>query len=174
MKVTLAQALPLRSTISKRIQDLLQERKKVAVVEAEKGEQYEAPVRKMEEVTEELRQAREDFRRLDVLVTAENLKATIQWDGKDISITEALELAKQTRGEAHEHKEFGNRNKKERKHSGGWGSNDSNIILHAQYDPENYRKSAQKLQREADRLSFEIERKNHTVEFDFPDAEKYI
>lgn len=174
MKITLAQALPVRNAISRRIQELLQERNRVAFVEVEKGEQYEKPTRSIEVVTKELEETRMDFRRLDVSVATENLKATIQWDGEEISLIEAIEIAKQIRGEVKDLKNFGNRKKQERKASNGWGNSDANIIVFAMYEPEEYRKKALKLEREVTRLSLEIERKNHFVEFEFANAERYI
>ncbi|MFP3726397.1 hypothetical protein U8V72_14510 [Priestia filamentosa] len=174
MKITLAQALPVRNAISRRIQELLQERNRVAFAEAEKGEKYEAPSRNIDDVTTELREARADYRTLDVLVARENLKATVQWDGGEITLVEAIELAKQVRGEVKSLKDFGNRKKQERKSSNGWGSSESNVIIHALYDPEIYRKAALKSEREVNRLSMEIDKKNHSVEFEFENADKYI
>jgi hypothetical protein len=174
MRITLAQALPVRSSISRRIQELLQERNRVAFVEAEKGEKYEKPTRSIVEVTKELQEARADFRILDVLVAKENLNATIEWDGKQLTTTESIELAKQLRGEAKELKSLGARNKQEKKSSSGWGASDSNTVVYAMYEPEEYRKAALKLEREANRLSLEVERKNHFVEFEFEAAERYI
>lgn len=174
MKITLAQALPVRNSISRRIHELLQERNRVAFAEVEKGEKYEQPARSIDTVTKELNEVRADFRKLDVLVAKENLKATIQWDGKEITIIEAIELAKQIRGEVKDLKNFGNRNKQERKSSNGWGNSEANIIVYALYEPEEYRKAALKLEREVNRLSLEIDRKNHFVEFEFENAENYI
>jgi hypothetical protein len=175
MNITLAQALPVRNSISRRIQELLRERSRVAFVEAEKGEQYEKPQRSIEEVTKELEETRADYRTLDVLVSQENLRATVNWDGKEISLVEAIELAKQIRGEVNVLKDFGNRQKQERKSAQGWGGNtDANVIVHALYDPEQYRKAALKLEREVNRLSLEIDKKNHGVEFTFVNADKYI
>lgn len=77
MKISLLEALPLRNTISRRIQDLLTERDSVAFVQFEKGEEYEKPERTVDEVTAELNEVRRDFRKLDVLVYQANLEAKI-------------------------------------------------------------------------------------------------
>lgn len=171
MKITLAQAVPLRTIISRRIQELLQERVNVSSVEVEQGEKYEKPARSMEEITAELEVARNDFRALDVAMAKANLENTIEWDGKEISIMEAIELAKQLRGEVDQLKKFGKRKKQERHTS--W-RNETVTIAYAMYDPEEYRKRALKLERQVNRLSQEIEAKNHRVEFEFEPAIRYL
>lgn len=171
MNITLAQALPLRNSINRRIHELISERNQVAFVEVEKGGQYEKPTRTVEQVTEELNVTRSDFRALDVAMAAENLKAKVEWDGREVSLTEAIELSKQIRGEVNELKRFGQRKKQERQAS--WRTEEVTYV-HAQFEPEEYRKSALKLERQVNKLSSEIERKNHFVEFDFVAAERYL
>ncbi|MDF2534087.1 MAG: hypothetical protein K0R18_244 [Bacillales bacterium] len=172
MKITLAQAVPLRGIISRRIQELLHERNSVSVVTIEKGDTYEKPVRSMELVTEELTQAREDLRKLDIVMTTANLSAFVKWDGEDICITEAIELSKQIRGEVTQVKAFGNRKKQEKETN--WRSPESSNIVVALYEPETYRQLALKLERQVNKLSQDIEAKNHTVEIEYAGAIRYI
>lgn len=171
MRITLAQAVPLRGIISRRIQELLTERNNVSVAEAKQGETYDTPIRNMEEVSNELEIARNDFRKLDVAMAVFNLNEKLVWDGSEVSIIEAIELAKQLRGEVSQLKNFGQRKKQER--STDWRSNETTVV-HALYDPEEYRKNALKMERQVNRLSQEIEAKNHKVEFDFEAASRYL
>lgn len=171
MKITLAQAVPLRGIISRHIQELLQERNNVATVETKQSETYEKPSRSIDEVADELNVARKDFRQLDVSMAKANLEGELEWDGSVLSITEAIELAKQLRGEVAQLKNFGRRKKQER--STNWRTEEVTIV-HALYDPEEYRKKALKMERQVNRLSQEIEAKNHKVEFDFEAATRYL
>lgn len=173
MKITLAQAVPLKGIISRRIQELLSERISVSTITVEKGQQYEAPERSMEIVTAELNQAREDFRKLDITMTAANLTNTVKWDGQDISITEAIELSKQTRAEVNVIKALGSR-KKQEKETIRYGLTENNNYVIALYEPEEYRQKALKLERQVNKLSQDIEAKNHSVEIEFAAASRYI
>lgn len=131
MKISLLEALPLRNTISRRIQDLLTERDSVAFVQFEKGEEYEKPERTVDEVTAELNEVRRDFRKLDVLVYQANLEAKITQDDEEISIAEAIELAKQLRGEAGRLKVYAKSKKQERNHNYGSDTIIQNKIANA-------------------------------------------
>lgn len=171
MKISLLEALPLRNTISRRIQDLLSERDTVAFVQYEKGEEYEKPDRTVDEVTEELNEVRRDFRKLDVLVYQANLEAKITWDDEEISIAEAIELAKQLRGEAGRLKSYAKSKKQERNHNYG---SDTIIYEKAMFDPAEMQKRVLKLEKMANRLSLNIEKANHTHSIEFAAAEKYM
>lgn len=171
MKITLDEAVALRGIISKRIQELIKERNSVSVVETTPGEEYEKPSRTVEEVTAELNASRQDFRKLDVLMAKTNLENFLTWDGEEISITEAIELAKQIRGEVNALKNFAIRKKQERKTN--W-QNVVEFVVHTLYDPEDYRKQYLKLERQVNKLSANIAHKNHLVEIDFLPASKYL
>ncbi|WLR41210.1 DIP1984 family protein [Bacillus carboniphilus] len=171
MKITLAQAVPLRSIISRYIADLLEERDSVSTVETIVGEKYEKPVRSVDDVTIEIERSRKDFRRLDTSMAEMNLQAKVFWDDKEISITEAIELAKQLREEVNVFKEYGKRKKQTL--SSNW-HHEEKVMIHTLYDPEEYRKKALKLERQVNRLSQDIEAKNHQVEFEFKSATRYL
>lgn len=171
MKISLLEALPLRNTISRRIQDLLTERDSVAFVEFEKGEEYEKPERTVEEVTTELNEVRRDFRKLDILVYKANLEATITWDDEEICIAEAIELAKQLRGEAGRIKVFARSKKQERQSSYG---GEVYLFQKAMFDPAEMQKRVIKLEKLANRLSLNIEKTNHLHSIEFDAAEKYM
>lgn len=171
MKITLAQAVHLRSIIGRRIQELVHERVSVSTVQASKGEKYEKPERTMEEVTLELNEARKHYRELDFAATSANLQSKISWDGEEISITEALEISKQLRGEVSELKRFGQRKKQEKEFN---YRSESESFVYAMYEPEVYRQNALKLERKVNRLSQEIEATNHRTDFEFAPASIYL
>jgi hypothetical protein len=170
MQISLLEALPLRNSISRRIHELLQERDRVAFVEFEKGDEYEKPERTVDDVTKELNVVRNDFRLLDVLVAKANLEAKVIWDNKEISIVEAIELAKQLRGEAVKLKQYGISKKQERKQSYG---ETKTVYRKAMFEPSALEKEGLKLERLANRLSLAIEKANHLHEIEFPYADKY-
>ncbi|USG67198.1 hypothetical protein NDK47_07890 [Brevibacillus ruminantium] len=177
--ITLAQAIPLRRSIERQIDELREERMEFSAVIIAKGETPEFPERTVEMITAELNQARTDYLRLNRLIAEANLKEVVEWDGRFISLIEAIELAKQMRQEAGEFKSLGVRKKIERAssspyhgrprfHEGG-----SDLISVATYDPDTYRESGKKLERRANLLSSKIETANHSLTLDF-DAASYM
>ncbi len=171
MKLTLAQAIPLRSAINKRIQELQTERNHASKTSVEKGEKYEIPIRNVDGITEELQKVITDFVKLNSLVAQTNLSVVIEWDGEETNLVEAIELSKRLRTEADQLKQLGSLKKQERS-SGRFGES-SNLITFALYDPEIYRSKALKLEREVNLLSSLIEHQNHLIEIEF-DASDYI
>lgn len=171
-KIALFEALPLKNTISRRIQELLQERDNVAYIEWEKDQKEEtsAPTKTVDQVTDELETARLDYRTLNTLMVEANLNAKVVWDEKELSITEALELAQQLRGEANKLKAYGRSKKQERVHN----YSDTPTYRKATFDPEKMQKNALKLERMANRLSNAIEKANHNHEIEFAAADKYL
>lgn len=171
MIITLAQAVHTLGDIGKTIQELIRERNDVAYVTAPKGEKYEPHVRTVSQVTEEITQAREDYRNLQSLMRTANQNATIVWDKKDVTLDEAIEIAKQQRGELDVLKGYGRAKKQET--SENWRTNSAEV-RYAQFDPEAYRKEALKLEKQVRKLSQDIEAKNHAVEFEFEAGSRYI
>ena len=172
MKITLAEALPLRAAIMRRISELVEERNAVSTITFVPGEveNIEHPVRKVDEITGEIEEARADFRKLDVLMARANVTETLEWEGKSYTIIEAIELAKQMRSEVAELKRLAGRKKEEIQR--GFGG--STTITRTLYEPEEMRKKAIELEKRANRLSQLIDKKNYQVEIDFPEAEKYL
>jgi hypothetical protein len=175
MTITLAEAIPLRKVIERRIYELQNERTNVSVLSIEKGEQYDAPVRNVDVVTNEIHEAQKEYRTLQTLISRANLDHHVEWDGGELSLTEAIELAKQMRNEIEHFKRLGNRKKIERESGrrGLLGDGNSHLLSVAQYEPEEYRVKALKFERQSNKLSALIERKNHFVELNF-DASHYI
>lgn len=173
MKLTLAQIVVLSASIVKTINELIRERNDIAFAKASKGEAYIKPVRTFQELTAEIASAREDLRKLDILKAKANVANTISWNGEDLTIIEAIDLAKQLRIEANEFKVFGSKKKQDFENS-GWGANASQLIVYAQYDPEKARQRGIKLTAIAERLSSEIDKANDKIEIVFANANKYI
>lgn len=171
MEISLAQAIHLKKIIAGVISELNRERFNVAFIEVEKGEKYEKPVRDFFVIDEELKEARKDYRDLDVLISHHNLGANIKWDDKDITITEAIELAKQMRLDISNLKShFANAKQQENL----TGFYDSNMVRLALLDIEKMKKYIKKQERMVNRLSQLIDEKNHLIKFEFKAAEKYI
>lgn len=174
MTITLAEALPLRKTIERRIQELTNERNQSSVVTIEKGETWEPPVRSVDLITTEIEQCQKDYRTLINVVASANSQTFIDWDNGQINLTEALELSKQMRVEVDHLKRLGNRKKQERQTSRSvLGNSSSDLLTVATYEPEAYRNKALKKERQVNKLSGLIERQNHFVELSF-DASKYM
>lgn len=170
MKITLAEALPLRAAIMRRITELVQERKEVSTVKLLPGQKADYPARTVNGITEEIRKARQDFRQLDLLMAKANVTHTLEWEGKEYTIMEAIELAKQMRSEIAELKALAGRKKETVETDYG----NTAYIIRALYDPEEMRKKAIDLERRVTRLSQLIDKKNYQVEIDFPGAESYL
>ena len=85
MKITLAEALPLRAAIMRRISELIAERNEVSTITyvPDEAESIEYPARKVDEITAEIEEARADFRKLDILMAnvywTKNAKEEAGW-----------------------------------------------------------------------------------------------
>ncbi|MCZ8519266.1 MULTISPECIES: hypothetical protein [Paenibacillus] len=172
--ITMAEALSVRAAISRRMQSLMQERMMNSTTVIEKGEQAEYPTRTVDLITEELEKTAADYRTLDVLIAKANITHTIRWNDRDLTVLEAIELAKQTRAEINMLIPLGS-NKKIERHMprGGHGDSSRTLFTVALYDPEAYSRAAQKKEREAVKLSSLIEQSNHAHKVPF-DASAYM
>lgn len=170
-KLSLAALVPLRSDIASRVTELDNEREQNAFCEYLKGEKAEKPTRSFALITEELEEAREDFRAIDELIHSANLTNKIKWNNQEISIFTAMQIAKHMRKEASSLKSYGSRKKEEIRsyYNGG-----EKTIIRAMYDIEKARENGLKLERKVKRLSQLIEDECHNIFLEFPQAEKYI
>ena len=171
--ITMAEALTVRAAISRKLSQLESERMHNATTVIEKGETAEYPVRSVDVITAEIRQAMQDYRKLDTLIAISNTTNTIPWDGTDICILEAIELAKQMRTEIHHFSILGRQKKLERHLNRSNIDGGKPIYTVALYDPDAYTVEAQKKEREVTKLSALIERSNHLTEIPF-NAEAYM
>lgn len=168
--LSLAEAVKLKSILAKRIHELEEEMDRVAFVEIEKGSKKPKQARTLSQVEEEIDDIRKDFRLLDKLMYQANYKNKVSFDGEELTIVEAIELATQLRAKARKFKQFGSSAKEELQFGYGEGVP---VIRKAMFDPEEYRIKAVEQERLANRLSNAINTKNYSIVLDF-DSEKYF
>ncbi|MED0946703.1 hypothetical protein P4T34_14395 [Bacillus mobilis] len=168
--ISLAEAVKLKSVLSKRIHELEEEMNQIGFVEIEKGDTLPKQTRTLVQVEQELDEVRADFRLLDKLMYEANIQNEVNFNGENVTIVEAIELATQLRAKARKCKEFGASKKEEHVYSYG---ETSSLLKVAMFDPEVYRVKGLELERQANRLSNLINAKNYAVELDF-DGEKYF
>lgn len=168
--INLAEAVKLKSILHKKFTDLFNERRRVAFVTIEKGEQAVRAGLTIEQVEQQLDEVRKDIRTLDRLVYEANVTNTVSFLDESLTLVEAIELAKQLRQEAEEVKDLAITEKEEPQY--GYGEHVA-IIRVALYDPEVYRERADQLERQAHKLSNLINAKNYAVQIPFDDS-KYM
>ncbi|MFJ8236627.1 hypothetical protein ACIQ34_13030 [Ureibacillus sp. NPDC094379] len=165
--IPLAEAVKLKSILTKKISELIKEIHLVSNAVVEKGKEPRPSGRKLTEVEAELAQVRKDSRTLDKLIYRANIDHTLTFNDEELAIVEAIELASQLRAEASLCKDLGMVEKETLYHSTG----DSVIFYKvAMYDPAEYRNRANKLEKEAHRLSNLINAKNYQVQVEFDDS----
>lgn len=169
-KISLAEAVKLKSILSKRIHELEEEMNRVSFIEIEKGSHLPKQSRQLKDVEEEVEQVRRDFRLLDRLMYRANIDNEIQFNKESLPIVEAIELASQLRAKSRKYKEFASASKEEFLYPLG---DSGSMIKVALFEPEDYRKKALETERLANRLSNLINAKNYSVELEF-DSEKYF
>ncbi len=169
MKITVAEARLLKNSVSKKLQDLLRERNQIAYIEFEKGEDYTPHARTFQEVTNDIAKVRGHYRAVKKGLSESNLHTTIQWQGEELTLVEALELVKELRSEADSLKMFGNSQQVERISRGAFEAKVS--FKKALFEPPVVKKDGERLLKEANRLSILIDKANFNamVEFDFVD-----
>lgn len=168
--IPLAEGIKLKSILTKKVRELLFEIDLVSHVVVEKGEEPKSSNRTLQEIEQELTEVRKDVRTLDKLIYRANIDNIITFKGEEMPIVEAIELASQLRAEVERCKELG-RSEKEEIYE---GTSDSGIFYRvALYNPEEYRKRASELEKDAHRLSNLINAKNYQVEIEFDDS-KYV
>jgi hypothetical protein len=169
-KLSLAEAVKLKSVLSKRIHELEEEMNRVAFVEIEKGSPLPKQPRTLSDVEKEMESVRKDFRLLDKLMYQANIENEIVFQDESLAIVEAIELATQLRAKARKYKEFGSAPKEVSPYPYG---ETVSFIRVATFDPEAYRLKGIEIERQANRLSNLINAKNYSIELDF-DSEKYF
>ncbi|MEH7389691.1 hypothetical protein V7149_13835 [Bacillus sp. JJ1503] len=171
MKITLAQAINLLSSLHRKVNELQGEFFTVHVIEVPKGETYTPFERSVEDVLKELSEVQSDLLELKEIVQQANLSNLVEWDGCSISMIRAIETAKQLRERLNLLKTLATTKKREftvHRHSGA--------IMEqiALFDPAEFKKQSDKLSRQVELLSSKIDRVNYTVEIDVPLASKYL
>ncbi|MEK3763583.1 DIP1984 family protein [Solibacillus sp. FSL K6-4121] len=166
MSINLAEAVKLKSVITKKIQERTFAVNQLTHVIIEKGEQPKRPDYTLEMLEAELKQLRYDSRKLDSLIYRANIDNVIVFKDEEMPIVEAIELASQLRAEAALCKSLGSEEKEAFYHNSG----EAILYRVALYDPMTYRTRANELEKEAHRLSNLINAKNYQVEIEFDDS----
>lgn len=169
-KISLAEAVKLKSVLSKRIHELEEEMDRVAFIDIEKGSKVPKQVRTLTDVELDLEEVRKDFSLLDKLMYKANIEHEIVFNDESFTIVEAIELATQLRAKARKYKVYGTAPKEEFSYSYGEGVP---LLKIAMFDPEAYRLKGLEIDRQANRLSNLINAKNYSIELNF-DSEKYF
>ena len=176
--ISMADAVYLRSFIQKKIAERIAARTEAATITFAKGETPEIPETDFATWSERVQQARTDFRALDVAMARANLENTVNWDDRMIPLMEALQLAKDLRAQVNELKKFGAQRKTERAGSGSLFSRvergSVDLITQTTYDPADMTRLAEKLERQVNRLSRDIDRKNEAIQIPFASASAYM
>lgn len=171
MQITVSELRLLKNAVSDKLHELLRERNRIAFVEFEKNEEYIVPDRKFEEVTKDIERVREHYRIVKQALAKNNLTTTIEWKGKTLTIAEALELVKQLRQEAEDLKRFGEAKQMERISHGAFDTKIS--YKKALFDPAAVKKEADRILKEARRLSFAIDQANFNASVDIDFVDEY-
>lgn len=164
--ISLAEAVKLKSILNKKTQELSHEIDRISHTIVEKGEQPKMPERTLQQVEVELATVRKDARTLDRLIYRANIDNHVSFNGEELPLVEAIELATQLRAEAQQAKELGMSEKETYMHSAG----EITLYRIALYDPAIYRTRANELEKQAHRLSNAINAKNYQVEIEFDDS----
>jgi hypothetical protein len=176
MKITIAETVNLKSQLEKKVNELVAEVNRISTEVIDKGEKGEIPDRNVDVINDEIEVVENHIIELKYVLRSANISFTIDWNGSEIEIYEALDLAKVLRARAERYKRLSMRKKLER-NSGlrsSIGGGDGATFTVALYDPEHYKALAQKLEREANQLSALIEKINHSAEIDFDHADVYL
>lgn len=168
--ITLAEAVKLKSILKKKIHELELEMRRVAFTTVEKGNTAQAGPRDLQTVEAELEKIRTDSRVLDRLMYRANIDHTIEFQGQQLAIVEAIELATQLRAKANFYKELASSQKEEIQF--GYSEN-TTIYRVALFDPEEYRLKALQAEKDAHQLSNRINAKNYSIELEFDDADYF-
>lgn len=172
MFITLAEALPIRVQLARKIQELRAEREMSSSIsvsgEDDPYTESIVPNRSIDEINNDISDTISDFAAIDQIISIKNVCEKILWNGDEISIQVAINIAKEYRKELASFKSMASRPKVQR----GYYSQEG-LIIKALYDPVEYKEKAERLEKELNRLSALIDKKNHQVEFEFA-AEKYI
>lgn len=171
MQVTLAQAIAAVNMIAKQVSRYNEELSRVAYETVGKGEIAEAPERSFEEVFSDLFVAQSDLVDLKVIIRQINVAETVDWEGTDLSLAKAIEVAKLIRDQSRTLLPLGRSKKKEVART--YGSNETSYRI-ANFNPTAVAAMSTQYEKDANRLSSLIEARNHTITLDIPFLDKYL
>ncbi|MFJ7971955.1 hypothetical protein [Psychrobacillus sp. NPDC096389] len=167
--ISLAEAVKLKSILLKRVHELEEEMMRVAYTVIEKDSVPVIGPRNVANVDLELTETRKDIRTLDKLIYEANVQNNVSFKEKEYTIVEAIELATQLRAQARIYKQLGAAEKQVVQYGYGDGATYVQVAL---FEPENYRLKALQFEKDANKLSSNINAKNYSITINFDD-EKY-
>lgn len=176
MTILLSQAVPLLSKIKKHLDELYDVRNQVATIthhrEATPEEIAEfMPMQSVDELTQEIERVAGQLNQLRTLVAKANVENYVTFNGRELSLDEAIDYAAWLRREAQTLAVLGNTAKVRIGNS--FIDSRQNVVVRTTYEPQVYKQKAIELQKQADTLSMMIDMKNTQVTLDF-DASEYL
>lgn len=165
--------MTLLSVIKKRLVELKQERNQMAYLFVAKGDNYEVPKdRTFDQVNGEIEKVQADLLELEVQIAKANSTFTIRWDDRDVTIGEALHLAKLYREQAAEYANYGSQRQNEIDR--GRTLSVTTVMRVLTYEPKFYAEKAQKLTRKANKISDLIDEANIQSKIPYPNYSVYM
>lgn len=165
-KISLAEAVKLKSILKSNIHELEDEMRRVAFTTVEKGKMPQKISRTLEVVEADLEKVRYDSRILDRLMYRANIDNEVNFKNQQLTLIEAIELAKQLRAKSRFEKELSTAKKEEIQYGYGEATTVYQVAL---FDPEVYRLKSIESEKDAHKLSNLINAKNYSVFLDFDD-----
>ena len=169
MAINLAEAVKLKSILTKKIHELEGQLRSTMFAIVEKGDEPKQPPKPFTAYEQELVDVRYDARKLDALIYRANIDHTVAFQGESLSIVEAIELATQLRAEAQFAKELASNEKEQFYTSAG----ETILYRVALFEPTAYESKAIELEKLAHRLSNAINAANYAITLPF-DGDKYF
>lgn len=172
--ITLKQAVDIKNIISGKVNELSAERYRGATITYyEDKEPVDNGYRPFDEVDRDLTQARNDLRKLSNLIAVANATNTIDVDGEELNIIEAIEYAKQIRNDINELKNFSNAKKKDVKVQNTVGGLAS-VVTETTYDPDVLKLRIKQLSSKVFNLSSLIDQANNAIRINFENVHLYV
>jgi len=166
--ITLAAAQPIEAAIKKHLLALKTELYHITKIEYNKDSAPIFPARKVEEVFAEMDVAVDDLIKLTYLRDKANIENSVNWDGKTIPISTAIQTAKSIRERIEVYNSLANEDKNPK--SSRYSEETISVIT---YDPDIYKAKVKELTKKVNALSIAIDMANAEVKIDF-DASNYL
>lgn len=171
MKISLAEAINLKSILTGKQNELVSRRHSVSVVTVpSKDSTYTKPMYSVEAVTAEIEDIIKDSSKLTEILAKANVETTIEFGGENVSLSYALDIVKHLRSELRGIKQLASRSKET--FNTRYGGEASYEI--ALYEPEIYAEKVVALEKQVNRLSILINTNNYSVFVEVPFADKYL
>lgn len=170
MKITIAEAIKLKSLLSQKYNELTRERSSNATERVKTpSDTVDFPKRKVLDITNDIQEVLNDSAELSLLLAKANIENTVEFDGKEITLVSALDLVKVLRSEVVTLKRLGEA--KDSQLRSDYSSEYYEILL---YNPVPVLERSKELERKVNRLSNAINAKNFTTEIEVPFADTWM